>query len=131
MRTDIVWVFLERGHQNQHRAANVGPSRLETFIARTACDSREMRAKFVQKHFRDLRVSSPQNCVKIVRAQLLHNFCAKNGAHAQFLHNFSEHSGTQAGSVLRTMSAQVSLPGAILLKSAAVQDRDVSNPDET
>ena len=38
---------------------------------------KEKCAKLVQKHFRDLRVISPQNCVKIVRAQLLHNFCAK------------------------------------------------------
>ena len=86
----------------------------------------EKCAKLVQKHFRDLRVISPQNCVKIVRAQLLHNFCAKNGAHAQFLHNFSEPPATQAGCVLRTISAQLSQPGAIFLKSAAVQDRDVS-----
>ena len=34
--------------------------------------------------------------------------------------------GTQAGSVLRTISAQSSRPGPILLKSAAVQDRGVS-----
>ena len=87
----------------------------------------EKCAKLVQKHFRDLRVISPQNCVKIVRAQLLHNFCAKNGARAQFLHNFSEPPATQAGWVLRTISAQFSQPGAIFLKSAAVQDRDVSN----
>ena len=65
--------------------------------------------------------------MKILRAQLLHNFCAKNGAHAQFLHNFSEPPATHAGSVLRTISAQFSQPGAIFLKSAAVQDRDVSN----
>ena len=64
--------------------------------------------------------------MKIVRAQLLHNFCAKNGARAQFLHNFSESPGTLAGSVLRTISTQFSQPGVISLKSAAVQDTDVS-----
>ena len=68
--------------------------------------------------------------MKIVRAQLLHNFFAKNGARAQFLHNFSERPGTQAGSVLRTISTQFSQPGAILSKSAAVQDRDVSRLGE-
>ena len=46
----------------------------------------EKCAKFVQKHFRDLGVISPQNCVKIVRAQLLRNFCAKKMGLA---HNFS------------------------------------------
>ena len=64
--------------------------------------------------------------MKIVRAQLLHNFCAKNGADALFLHIFSESPGTQAGSVPRTISTQVSQPGASFLKSAAVQDTDVS-----
>ena len=97
----------------------------ETLIARTACDARKC-AKFVQKHFRDLGVISPQNCVKIVRAQLWHYFCTKNGARAQFLHNFSEPPVTQAGSVLRTISTQFSQPSAIFLKSAAVQDRDIS-----
>ena len=67
-----------------------------------------------------------ENCARTTFAQ----FLRKNGAHAQFLHNFSEHPGTQAGSVLRTISAQFSQPGAIFLKSAAVQDRDVSRLGE-
>ena len=59
----------------------------------------EKCAKFVQKHFRDLRVSSPQNCVTIFGAKmgLTHNFCTiflstlglRLGVScAQFLHNF-------------------------------------------
>ena len=55
----------------------------------------EKCAKLVQKHFQDLWVIPPQNCVKIVRAQLLHNFCAKNGARAQFWHIFSGSPGTK------------------------------------
>ena len=48
-----------RGVLNPNSIDPVLPPHIETFIARTACDSRRMRAKLVQKHFRDLRVISP------------------------------------------------------------------------
>ena len=105
-----------------------GGSRIETFIVRTACDSREMRKICAEALSGPPSQLSPK-LWKIVRAQLLHNFCAKNGAHAQFWRNFSEHPGAQAGSVLHTIPAQFSQPGAIFLKSAAVQDRDVSTQE--
>ena len=83
--------------------------RVETFIACTACNARKVR--------KTCAAISPQNCVKIVRAQLLHNFYAKNEAHAQFLHNFSEPSRTQKNwSVLRTISTQFFQPDAIFLR---------------
>ena len=63
-----------------------------------------------------------ENCARTTFAQ----FLLKNGAPAQLLHIFSESPGTQAGSVLRTISTQFSQPAAILFRSVAVQDTDVS-----
>ena len=97
----------------------------ETFIARIAGDSRKMRktcAKALSGPPSHLSPKLCESCARTTCAQ----FLRKKGAHAQFLHNFSEPPATQAGSVLRTISAQFSQPGAIFLKSAAAVDRDVS-----
>ena len=100
--------------------------KLETCIARTACDSREMRKTCVEAFSGPLSHLSPKLCENCARTTFAH-FLLKNGALTQPLHSFSESAGTQAGSVRRTISTQFSQPGALFFRSAAVQDTDVSS----
>ena len=68
---------------------------------------------------------APSNCAKNVRTRLSHKLYANIGAHAQFFRSFL----SPPGIVPRTHSTELSHPGAIFLKSAAVQDRSVSTEE--
>ena len=95
-------------------------TRFETFIARTACDSRGMRmlCKACAEAFSGppshISPKLCENCACTTFAQFLRK---KWGSRTIFAH-FPESPGTLAGSVLCTISTQFSQPGAIFLKSA-------------
>ena len=98
---------------------------LETFIARTACDSRKMCKTCAEALSGPLSHLSPklcENCARTTFAQFLRK---KWGSRTIFAH-FSESPETQKKCVPRTIFTHFSQPGAIFSKSAAVQDRDVS-----